>query len=367
MTYAKMERVNTMIRLHNYGYCLLLFVLIVRASLAQPRTNLDVLAAHNITPSASGMISFLNSGWATVPSPDTMPEFPTEKTQLFILTMEELGKARESGAVDVLLNIAQGKLSDGVEQIIQNDLAKLPPEQQASQRQFMLTLLRYNAVNALGLIGDARTLPVVEQLATEETNARLKCRYILAIACLGGIPDMDFLVAQIGRANQTESVTAAQVFYLVTGTSYRLVPTTPVKARTLAAYRYETWWRQNRGTFTVNPKAVIRRRLTPPVEAKKPLTSVRNLLDAASHILDIDGQYQSYEARQQLDTLGPSMLPDLEKIVKDEMEDLRIRRLAIFHYVKLQGKKAKKILKKLRKDENPEISQLARSLLLDLQ
>jgi len=138
-----------MIRLQNYCYSCLLFVLIVRATLAQPQTNLDLLAAHNIAPSASGMISFLHSGWAALPSKATMPEFPTEKTQLLILAMEELGKARERRAVDVLLNIAQGKLSDGVEELIQHDLAKLPLEQHAPQHQFMLTLLRYNAVNAL--------------------------------------------------------------------------------------------------------------------------------------------------------------------------------------------------------------------------
>ncbi len=356
-----------MIRLHNHCYSWLLFLLITRATLAQPQTNLDLLAAHNIAPSASGIISFLHSGWAVLPSKATMPEFPTEKTQLLILAIEELGKARERRAVDVLLNIAQGKLSDGVEELIQHDLARLPLERQATQRQFMLALLRYNAVNALGLIGDARALPVVQQLATEETNARLKCRYILALACLGGAPDINFLAAQIKRANQAESVTAAQIFYLITGVSYRLTPTTPLKARRLAAEKYETWWRQNRETFSVNPGAVIRRRLTPSVEAKRPLTSLRNLLDAAGHILDINGQYQSYEARQQLETLGPSMLPDLEKIVWDEMEDLRIRRQAIIYYAQLCGKKAKRTLKKLRKDKNPEISQLARSLLLNLR
>ncbi len=153
-----------MIRLHNHCYSWLLFVLIARATLAQPQTNLDILAAHNITPSASGIISFLHSGWAALPSKTTMPESPTEKTQLLILAMEELGKARERRAVEVLLKIAQGKLSDGVEELIQHDLARLPLERQAPQRQFMLTLLRYNAVNALGLIGDARALPVVQQV-----------------------------------------------------------------------------------------------------------------------------------------------------------------------------------------------------------
>lgn len=354
-------------RLPRCCYVWLFSLLITGYSLAQPQSNLDLLAAHTINPSSSGLISFLRTGWAALPSQSTMPEFPTEKTQLLILAMEELGKAREPRAVEVLLDIAQSKLSDGVEQIIQYDLAKLPPEQQAPQRELILVLLRYNAVNALGLIGDARALPVVQQLAAEEISARLKCRYILAIACLGGTPDIDFLISQINRANQVESVIAAQVFYFITGVSYRLRPTTPVKARSLAAEQYKTWWRQNGKTFTLNPGAVIRRRLTPAVEPKKPLSSVRNLLDAAGRVLDVNGHYQSYEARQQLETLDPSMLPELEKIVKDDMEDLRIRRLAIIYYVKQRGKKAKRTLKRLSKDKNPEISQLAKSLLLDVR
>jgi hypothetical protein len=356
-----------MIRMQWACYFLLLFVLIAQVTSAQPQTNLEILAAHNIRPSASSLIGFLQSGMAALPRQAAMPEFPTEKTQLLILAMEELGKARERRAVDVLLDIAQGKLSEGVEQLIQYDLARLPSEQQATRRQLFVDLLRYNAVNALGLIGDQRALPVVERLTTEETNARVKCRYILALACLGGSPDIDFLIAQMKRANQLESVAAARVFFLITGVSYRLTPTTPLKARSLAAGQYETWWKENRETFSVSPSAVIRRRLTPSAEPKKALTSVQNLLDAATHIPDINGQYQSYEARQQLDKLGPSMLPELEKIVRDDMEDLRIRRLAIIYYVQLRGKKAKGTLKKLRKDENPEISQLANSLLRDLR
>ena len=136
----------------------------------------------------------------------------------------------------------------------------------------------------------------------------------------------------------------------------------PVKLRRKLAGDYAKWREESLTAFELDAQAAIRRRLDPPPKPQIVPDSVRNLVALASDYLDFSNQRGSRSASDKLDAMGGDLAKRLKPVMFDPMEDLLVRIEAIRRYVKLRGKKAKGDLKKLCKDENPEIVDFAKQM-----
>jgi hypothetical protein len=98
------------------------------------------------------------------------------------------------------------------------------------------------------------------------------------------------------------------------------------------------------------------------------LRSVRELVMAASNYGDVDNQMKSLDARERLAAMGSSILPQIEPLCLDEEEDLNIRMEALRRFAQLAPKsEAQTVLKKAKRDDNPEIKSLAKDLLKQIE
>ncbi|RMH27382.1 MAG: hypothetical protein D6691_06155 [Candidatus Hydrogenedentota bacterium] len=331
-----------------------------------PPTNapeLQRLRMFGVDPTPKSLIEFLQKGFPQNTDLARLPNDPPERSQLAVDAMALLATARSTAAVDTLVEVARMTPPRGVMQLVEMDLQRTDPQNRAEFREKALRLLQFNAVNALGLIGDPRGLPAVQQVFAQENHVAARIQYALSLACLGDASGVPFLVEVIQQANRRESAAAAKVFYFITGEDFGYTDQTPVKARRTKARLYKEWLRTQYSTFRVDPRAVLQRRLAPdPLQPITPHTT-RDLVKLSSFYFDFENKLRSREAREQLARAGKTINPDLEKIMFDEMEDLNVRMEAMNWYYEINREAAKGVLKKLRRDENPEIVEKAESLL----
>ena len=140
---------------------------------------------------------------------------------------------------------------------------------------------------------------------------------------------------------------------------------TGLAARREAAAHIAKWWKAiDPATLVIDREAALSRCLRSPSTRPYALGSVRERLRASADTLDVRNERGSRTAWRALDGAGEGLLDDLKPILKNVDEDLDIRAEAIRWHVRLVGKKkAKRQLKKLRKDPNPEIAELAKDFL----
>jgi hypothetical protein len=321
------------------------------------------LAAFGISQRPADLIRFLESGFPPGTDRTKFPEKPEEKAQLAVHAIALLARAKSSEAVDILLRIAALNPPQGVAQVVEFDTQRTLPEGRDQFRQRAFRLLQYNAGNALGIIGDPRAITVVQQLFNGERNTAAKIQYALTLACLGDSSGVDFLVQVILLENRRESAAAAKVFYFVTGQNFGFTDQTSVKSRRSRARMYRDWWKANKTGFQVNPKMVMARRLQPETPAVVEPRSTRDLLKLSSHYFDFNNALRSRDAREQLARAGNSINAELQKTALDEMEDIDVRIEALNWFYEANRADSRAFLKKLRKDENPEIVDKANALL----
>jgi len=325
--------------------------------------ELQRLRMFGVEPATQSLIAFLKNGFPENTDLGRLPNEPPERAQLAVDAMALLATARASEAVEILIEIARMTPPRGVMKLVEMDLERTDPQNRAEFREKAVRLLQYNAVNALGLIGDPRALSTVQQVFAQEKHVAARIQYALSLACLGDAGGLPFLVEVIQQANRRESAAAARVFYFITGEDFGYTEQTPVKARRTRARLYKEWLKSKYSTFRVDPRSVLQRRLTP--ETIQPITprTTRDLVKLSSYYFDFENKLHSRDAREQLAQAGRSINADLEKIMFDEMEDLNVRMEAMNWYYEINRDAAKGMLKKLRRDENPEIVEKAESLL----
>ena len=316
-----------------------------------------------IPPRPEEALKLLQRGLPETVSPEQLPERPVERTQLAVDAMAIIAKARYTPAVDTLIRIAQGDMPPGVEQLLALDVRATSPQSRDEFRLKAIQLLQYNAANALGLIGDKRALPVVESLFQTEQRIAPKIQYALTLACLGNTSGMDFLVEVIQLQNRRESAAAARVFTTITGEDFGYTDQSPAKKRKQLSRIYAEWWKNHRAEFRVDPKAVLARRLAGGPELPLKPRSTRDLLKLSAQYFDVENKQATIQAREQLAAAGPAINADLLAIINDEMEDLDVRMEAMNWYYEINRKNARDVLKRLRRDANPEIVDKAQMLL----
>ncbi len=318
------------------------------------------LTSHEIGTSEQQLISFLKNGLSKMTN---LPERPVEKSQLVIDAMATLARMRSTDAVPVLIQIARFDTTVGAFRVVEYDVTKTSPQARDEFRLRAYRLIQYNAINALGLIGDPRAADLVRAIIQQEKEAGAQIQYSLCLASLGDPTGIDYLVNLINLQNRRESAAAAKAFYYITGKSFGYTEDSPVRARKALAGQYTQWWQQNRGSFRVNPDAVRERRLDPDDQMRYAPRSTRDLLKLAANYFDFNNKLGSAEARKKIADAGASLNQEFEQIATDPMEDLDVRMEALNWYFAANRSDPLDILRKLRRDENPEIADKANTLL----
>lgn len=313
------------------------------------------------------LIQFLEAG---VPDTSALPEEPQEKSQLIIDAMAKLASLKAEDAVPTLEKIASVEMPQGVMQMLDYDVRNTSPEGREDFRNRALRLMQYNAVNALSLIGKTSSRALVRSIFKQETDTNARIQYAVCLASLGDASGVDFLVDVIGRENRRQSAAAARAFLIITGQDFGYTEHTPVRARRSRAATYAQWWRANRGDYIVDVAAVNERRAAPPINMTYQPRNTRDLLKLASNYFDFNNMTKSQDARKALKDAGDSINGDLERIAQDVNEDLNIRMEAMNWYYEANRQntsKPKALMKRLKRDENPEISDKANTLLEQIE
>lgn len=341
---------------------------ICNPSIAQETSPMDILLEHKIDFETPSLLKFLEEGFPQRVNWSGFPKNPPEKTQLLIYAIQEMGKRHKKEAVPLLIKYADLDLPKGAAQIVQHDIETFPINEREREQSRLYSYLRYNTLNSLGWIRDKEALPVVKKYFLSETQDIVKIQYALNLGMLGDTESIDYLVKIIQKDDHTESVLAATNLFYLTGVNAGISMNTSAAKRREQAKAVNDWWIKNKEGFKIDTGIASKRRLeTIDDTPKVPEGSIRALLLASSYYLDFTNKYKSYDAREELKKRGESLLPEYEKIALDVYEDLRIRSEAIRKYYSLKQKKSKHLLKKLLKDENPQIVELSDKLLKQIK
>jgi hypothetical protein len=295
-----------------------------------------------------------------------LPATPPEKTQVMLYAIQELGTGRSIEAVGLFMEICRKNLPAGARQVIRLDIEGIEATRMGQERDRLERFIVFNAMVSLGWIGDPRAIPVIKEVLAREKESGFITQGALALGMLGDLSALPAVIALMKNGTPAEQSGAARACYYLTGRFYSLGPVTSVARRKVIYKDLDTWYAKEGKTLETTGAEVRRRRLGPyPPNPEIPdLKTVRGLCMAAT---DIIGDYNtSFAAREELYRRGQAALPEIERIARDPLEDLDIRREAIRAHVRIAERKSKDLLNDLKGNENESIDELARELLTRL-
>lgn len=347
---------------------LAILILLSLISFAEEESVLEIFADHKIDFETPGLMKFLEDGFPPNTNWNDLPKMPTEKTQLLIYAIQEIGKRHKKEAVPLLIKYAKLEFPKGAGKIIQRDIESSLIDERFRQQERLYSYLKFNSMVALGWIKDKNALSTVKEIFQNEKDEIIKIQYALTLGMLGDTESVSYLVKAVSSSNKAESISAAANFFYLTGVNSGISANTAAAKRRQRAKEVVDWWDKNRASFAIIPNEAARRRLDPIDDYPKlEPGSTRALLLASSYYLDFSNQHKSFEAREDLNRRGKKLTDEFEKISLDNTEDLRIRQEAIKRYVVIKENKSKSLLKKLLKDENSEIIELSEKLLKQIK
>ena len=350
------------------GVLCLLSVTAVADTRQEPRESgpADILADCGIKTDSQSLTLYLEQGNPLDLNADALKKHLIPATQTMILAMQELASRRWNGAVELLCRTAREEYTPAQRSFVNFDCRNVPRSMQEERRLSLYMYLQYNAMNALGLIGDLAAFPTLHEAFEKSKPGAFRISAALGLACLNSTEGMDYLItAATGKSHAIEAMSALS---FITGLELDYQRYTPVIRRARTVKIVEAWWKENREFFRPDGEAIITRRR----EALRPiapdLDSLRGLLNAASLAVDITTERGSFEARERLGTMGPMQNGQLEVFCLDVEEDLNIRIEALRRYTETADiQDVRRVLKAARKDRNPEIKGLAKTLLSQLE
>ena len=137
---------------------------------AQNKTPAQLLNACGISLSPPKLVEFLERGFPQGSPWEKILTEPIPATQLTIFAIKELARKQSRLAVPVLIKTARGEFTPGERALVNYDCSALSPSRQKKEKSLLYEYIRFNAVNALGLIGDTRGLPVLQQVFEKAWN-----------------------------------------------------------------------------------------------------------------------------------------------------------------------------------------------------
>jgi len=339
--------------------------------------RIERLRMHNIAPTPAVLTGFLQNGFPRGTRLTDLPTTPALKSQVVIDAVVEVSRQRVMEASPILGRLALGLPSDGIRTIIQWDAAQQRPGERAAFETDLMKRLRHNAVVALGLIGDPKRLYELAVVFDHEKDPNVKIPCALALSSVGSRQGLSYLIGEVGRANRTTSVVAGEALKYITGHDFGPAVDDAVARRNAAAADWKKWWKADGKLFRPDGEQIRARRLTPPIRPNPRVPrTVRDLVDCYAYENDPRWTIEGYDAYERLRLLGPDAFDDLEKILADKSESLRIRRQAIILYAQMttiaytnqprvasQPARAYKAIKRLRWDSNPEIREAVKQWL----
>lgn len=331
---------------------------------AEQDRQLEDLQAHGIGTSEDQLIEFLKNG---LPRTTGLPERPAEKSQLIIDAMAKLSAMKSRAAVPVLMQIARFDTQIGAFRIVEYDVNNTSPQSRDEFRVRAYRLVQYNAINALGLIGDRSATELIRSILQQEQAAGAQIQYAICLANLGDPSGVGYLVNLVNLQNRRESAAAAKAFYYITGQDFGYTEHSPIRARQALSGHYAQWWNQNHSTFRPDPEAIAQRRRTPNQLSISNARSTRDLLKVAANYFDFNNTLGAANARQKIKDSGTGLNKEFERIASDPIEDLDVRIEAMNWYFEGNRSDPLDLLKKLRRDENPEIVDKANTLLEQIE
>lgn len=336
---------------------------VVRLARESQEGRTKVLTGHGVGMSTADLIAFLQTGFSDETVARGLPQLPVVKTEIVNAAIQELGFQQAREAVPVLAEILSGQQPKGVARIVASDTEKLPVATIDETAQMYLRYMRFNALVALGLIGDPAALPAVREATEREPGHSFAIEGAVALGMLGDASGLAALKPYLEDAS-SESLQLAfgSVFYL-TGRNYAVTANSSIARRREAIAQYQAWAASNAATFVPERADVLRRRAGGIAPEELPSTSLRGALRGSRMFGNFDVRWS---ARQYLQKLGPGSAPDLKVIAEDPMEDLDIRRAAMEWFAAADPRDARRTMKALADDENEEIRVAALRLRRDI-
>ena len=342
---------------------------------------LKTLGEHGVPTTSDGLVRFLENGWQAARPQRPLPALPPEKITLLIqswivltLRYEDIrkaGPALRAPLADLALAYAQAKFSPGIQEMLDQDLGALGPAQRTAKREGLTRLLRYNGMVALGFYGMANdaTRAEARTLYERETDPVVRVTYARTLVLLGDRAALADLADAVRPADRGASVAAANALHVLLGRSFGLRSSQAIGPRRQAAAELLAWWESlDPATVPMEREAAILRQIHPVddrLDDPSAVATVRDLLRRSADPADSSDRHGSRSAWLSLNAMKKeALLAELEPILANPDEDLDIRTEAIRWYVLVKGKSgARSRLKSLRKDPNPEVTDLVKALL----
>lgn len=356
---------------------LTLCLLTVPLAARQTPPGEKLLREHGIALSPRALADFLERGFPSGTSPEARPARPRDKSLLLPEAWDALARQRLDirnhqpmlmlRLSELAARYARGDLPPGPEAILDRELLGYEPWQRQQARERRLALLRYNGMVALGIFGVAN--PENRILARELHEAAedplLRLLHARTRGLLGDTEVLEEIVAACASPDRLVASQAAQALYVLTGQAFRLHENMARAPRAEAADEIRAWWQRNREALEpIEHESAVARLLEPEPSRPYPLATLRQQLRASADTEDVADARGSRRAWRLLADRDPETLADeLEPILRDEREDLDIRAEALRWYHRIRGDKARRQLRRLSKDPNPEIAELAREIL----
>ncbi|MCC5875002.1 MAG: hypothetical protein JJU11_02170 [Candidatus Sumerlaeia bacterium] len=327
-------------------------------------TRREMLMRHGINPEPTDLLKFLRTGFRESALPRGLPSEPMLKSTVTNAAIVELGVTGQEAAVPLLIEIVQGKIPSGVERIAMRDFESFPIQELDAQLDRMYQMLIINAIVALGLIGDPTAEEAILDRITRESDTGFALRGSLALGQMGsnkGFPHLYRIARNVEDRN--ESAEAFRLFFVLTGRNYGVTPNTSIERRRQIVKELGDWYLSQGKTFQVQRSDVMRRMRNPPRAAPIDTSSLRGILRKSRDLADFDGRLA---ARRHMSRVASDSFDELRSISEDTLEDLDIRRSAMFWLASGDPRGARRPLRRLRNDENQVIAETAQQLLRDI-
>jgi HEAT repeat protein len=321
------------------------------------------LISHGVNTTPGALLHFVQNGFSDAALARGLPREPRVKTEVMNYAIQELGYQQVIAAVPLLTSLLDGDGTPGMQRVLQFDAEPLPIAGVMEYRAELFTFLRFNAMVALGLIGEPEGIPAVRALIERENRAGFLAEGAIALALMGDAGTLDRLARRAAETTGEEQEVCFGAIFLLTGRNYGVTEETSVARRKQHVADLRAWMQTPEARAEIARRDVLRRRATGAQIPEVPVNTLRGALRATRQFDDYE---RRYAARQRLRTIAPASTDELRALCLDPLEDNDIRVAAMDWYAASSPEEARRTIRRLRDDENPPVRQRAHLLLEEI-
>lgn len=321
------------------------------------------LISHGVNTTPAALMHFVQNGFSDAALARGLPREPHVKTEVMNYAIQELGFQQTIEAIPMLTSVLDGDGTPGMRRVLQFDAEPLPISGVMEYRAELFTFLRFNAMVALGLIGEPEGIPAVRAVIERDSRASFLAEGAIALALMGDAGALDRVARRaVETAGEEQEICFAAIF-LLTGRNYGVTEETSVARRKQHAADLRAWMQTPEARVEIARRDVLRRRATGAQMPEVPVNTLRGALRATRQFDDYE---RRYAARQRLRTIAPASTDELRALCLDPLEDNDIRTAAMDWYAASSPEEARRTIRRLRDDENAPVRQRAHLLLEEI-